>query len=357
MRQGNAFPESGFEEIAVNDPYALALPVDFEVDSETTCFSKNTVKTWDNALRFSLNKVSPEVKKQVLKRWSELKARNARGDVTSTKDIEDIVAASKSGDWDSFEFVSTETDETVNEHGDHSEWVPWATFEKKQGAVMAMELVRLGSVKLRTHRGLVGKDHAIPYPQNQECRHITEFEHNKRRKTQTVSCVKRSAASAEEAKAFSDGLQSVQVPLSMQCEQPPLALENGQTALADAPFTDEEQKKQKEELKKQIEAAIKNAKLSHADWDRKRQDWKGTIARSKNNKNTVGCRLELDLENGLKEGGKVDEALMKHHTFHVAGGELTQDDIEDMKVQATALARLIKTCARKVPALQNSFNA
>ena len=59
----------------------------------------------------------------------------------------------------------------------------------------------------------------------------------------------------------------------------------------------------------------------------------------------------------MKDCIKVDEALMKHHTVHVAGGELGEIEIEDMKVQATSLAQLIKQCARKVSALKNAFDA
>ena len=51
-------------------------------------------------------------------------------------------------------------------------------------------------------------------------------------------------------------------------------------------------KKKQEEQKKQSELLSKNCSKAHTEWDRRRREWAGILAKSKGHEMTAGSKLE-----------------------------------------------------------------
>ena len=343
-----------FDEIVLSDPYGA-----------TPLLSPKMIQTLDNSLRYELKKAPPTIEqKEVLKRWKELKAR-AKKTEDDNQELSDmmveLVRSAKQGEWESVAFKTTTKVEKIIEGRESEEWIPWATFEKSHGKVLAMELLRIGSAVSRLHHSLVGVEHAAPYPDNQEVQLVRKVIDRKRVLTEGAELEKKRTPTEEEAEALENMLRTAMSEMTRAPSPSPRKARKLE-AIEDAT---EEQKKEEEAARKKEEAAlkvraesaIKYVKASHADWDRKKQDWKGVVKQSRENENTNGCRIESDLVKLIEEATAQDENMMQFHTHHVAGKALTDENIAVMKEAAAALAITIKKAKSKVTALTGSFKA
>ena len=319
--------------------------------------AERSIKKLDNVLRYRLRSAGQDVMvKDVLQKWTELKKSYEQGDIALLPVMQELVDSAVKGTWDASVLKQDNSHEDVEEEGAKGQWLPWETYERKQGKVMALELVKNGSAETRLHKGLVGKNSSIPFPENQEVRMVTDFDVRKARKIDATRCESQKEIGETETVAYRQLLQcrvGSRAP-APPCTQRPAAPQA--KALTD--MSDEDKKaaeKLKEEQKKNVKNAIKAVKLQHADFDRKKSDWQGILMKSKANDNTAGCKIEQALEKVIVEAESVDNAMMSHHTTYVAGYDVTADMIASMKESAKELMALTKQAAAKVTALNSSF--
>ena len=217
---------------------------------------------------------------------------------------------------------------------------------------MASELVRVGGVELRLHRGLNKATTTIPYPQNQQVCYIDESVQATVRKRKRLELSQADEdVTSEQKNSFINAFDNARgvVQGSREPAEPLAALANGPLAIEDAKAT--------EEFNKTVSAAIKNLKATHSDWDRRCVDLNAVIVKSKANTNTCGGKIESDLQNLIEVGKQQDEKLLANNTIHLSGGKLTSQHINDLKEFATELTIIVQSAKQKRVALESSFKA
>ena len=100
-------------------------------------------------------------------------------------------------------------------------------------------------------------------------------------------------------------------------------------------------------------ATIEQVRKAQGQWDRKRRDWLGAVELSKSHGNTVGSKIQTDLEALIKQGGEIDGKLLAVEAKYVSHTPLLDADIDGAGSMATKLAEVMKLGAKKAQGLRS----
>lgn len=275
-------------------------------------------------------KQSPEAAKN---KW-----KNMRKDDPNMSSFIDAVLESKKGFYPE-EFLRSITEHSKTEmDGEEGSWVSWKEISDKQGEEIVLEMIKVGTVATRFHSKLPSTT-KIPYPQNQEFKHVVEVFSNKRLKTETDSHSATREATAESKSKFSESW----APHANNNRQAPAL-----AASAPAPS-------RKDEPSDAEKAAVASLRKTHSAWDKAKRDLMALIARSENHPNTKSCKFEADLKAALISGQALDAKIVHLETTYMQTNKMSDQDIEKGAETAHELVDLIKASAKRAAAIRTCF--
>jgi hypothetical protein len=206
--------------------------------------------------------------------------------------------------------------------------------------------LRLKKVISREHVDLQGEDHGVEWPKNLQVKYVKEVESNKTThssggRMESSKAVLDSTAATEAASAMAAAV--IATPHSTNTT-PHNESAPGSAKPGGAPNPE-------------ATSLIKNLRQTHSDWDRRKNDYRGCLAKAGANPATNISHIEQELKRIIEEGDALDAMLMEHNVFYIATGDLTHEGKQVVKESATTLFTLCKTGNSKMSALKTMMKA
>ena len=226
-----------------------------------------------------------------------------------------------------------------------SGWVSWKKTCKDEEPEVLLEKIKHGTTQAKRDPDLPA-DSTIPYPRNQIL-HMRRTEHQTKEETEDSGQLKEHVEiNPESHQAFlhefahTKAMAKKKIPDSAGASATPCSGSTASNPDSEAP------------LDATTKTAVTNLRKCHTAWDKCKREWDATVASSKINQNTEGCKPERDLEKMVADGSAEDMKIQKLEQHVLQGERFSQDQIQESAELCTKLTDFMKSGNKKAVGLK-----
>ena len=241
-----------------------------------------------NAFHWKLKQAPPEVQSE----WKEVQKTEEAAEFMK------VILASKGGKGYPEAFLQKcrgKVTEKVS--GEEGRWISWSEASTKEGGDdILTEMLNAGTIQIRKNPKLPVNS-SIKYPRSQQVAYVEDVWSRKIKDVEEEMVIERDhqediVREYKESVPLMEGIKSEVEP----APKGPAPQPHG------GKFPEENAA---------TKAAVTNCRKMHSQWDRISRDWGALVIRSKAHPNTVGCKLQLDIEKALVAGSKLDKYVVE----------------------------------------------